>query len=123
MLNLPQPRNSTPDGNRTSSTQTIGTSSNNLFTTLAFPNTDNRPLDAVLSAEGTTVGAVLGDFNLAEEFTEGGSVAGAVFTGDSDFLGSVLSHVYLFVYKEYCGERKVEWRGREARMQSEWRRG
>ena len=91
ILNLPQPSNSTPNSHSTRRTQTISTTSNSLFTTSTRPNTNNCTLDRVLTAEGTTVCGVLGHFNLAEEFTEGGSVACSVFTGDSD-LSCALSH-------------------------------
>ena len=91
ILNLPQPSNSTPNSHSTRRTQTISTTSNSLFTTSTRPNTNNCTLDRVLTAEGTTVCGVLGHFNLAEEFTEGGSVACSVFAGDAD-LSCALSH-------------------------------
>ncbi len=91
ILNLPQPSNSTPNSHGTCRTQTIRTTGNSLFTTLARPNSHNGTLDGVLAAEGTTVCGVLGHFHLAEEFTEGGTVACSVFAGDSN-LSCALSH-------------------------------
>mmetsp|Transcript_25049 Transcript_25049/g.53999 ORF Transcript_25049/g.53999 Transcript_25049/m.53999 type:complete len:103 (+) Transcript_25049:163-471(+) len=45
LLNLPQTSNSTPHSNSTGRAQTVCASSNDLPTTLAFPNSDNGPLD------------------------------------------------------------------------------
>jgi hypothetical protein len=91
-LNLPQPCNSTPNSNSTCRTQTISTTGNNLFTTLARPDTNNGTLHGVLAAEGTTVCGVLGHFNLTKELTECGTVTCSVFAGDSDLSCAVLSH-------------------------------
>ncbi len=108
ILNLPQPSNSTPHSHSTRRTQTISTSSNSLFTTSTRPNSHNRSLDTVLTAEGTAVCGVLGDFDFAEELTEGGSVACSVFAGDAD-LSCALSHVckwseYKMLY--WCWKRE-----------------
>jgi hypothetical protein len=92
LLNLTQPSNCTPDSNSTGSTQTVSTSSNNLLTTFAIPDTDARSLHGIFPAECATVTAVLGDFDFTEELSQGGTVAGAVFAGDSDFASAVLSH-------------------------------
>ena len=91
-MNLPQPCNSTPNSNSTCRTQTISTTGNNLFTTLARPDTNNGTLHGVLAAEGTTVCRVLGHFNLTKELTECGTVTCSVFAGDSDLSCAVLSH-------------------------------
>lgn len=43
-------------------------------------------MNSHLSAEGTSVFAVLGDFHLLHHLPEGGTVTGAIFAGDSDLL-------------------------------------
>jgi hypothetical protein len=111
-LNLPQPCNSTPNSNSTCRTQTISTTGNNLFTTLARPDTNNGTLHGVLAAEGTTVCGVLGHFNLTKELTECGTVTCSVFAGDSDLSCAVLSHGFrdLFCVIEKCCMRRMRWR-------------
>ena len=111
-LNLPQPCNSTPNSNSTCRTQTISTTGNNLFTTLARPDTNNGTLHGVFSAEGTTVCGVLGHFNLTKELTECGTVTCSVFAGDSDLSCAVLSHGFrgLFCAIEKCCMRRMRWR-------------
>ena len=66
---------------------------------------DNSPPDAsglpphlVLAAEGAGVLGVLGDLHLLHGLPQGGSVPGAVFTGDSDLLGA-LGHLKGFFCK------------------------
>jgi hypothetical protein len=50
---------------------------------------------------------VLGDFDFAKELSEGGSVAGAVFTGDSDLASTMLSHcLFSVVIYECCDDRR-----------------
>ena len=59
------------------------------LTPFAFPDTNSLALDGIFAAKGAGVGGMLGDFHLFDLFTEGRSVAGAVFTRDSDFLGTL----------------------------------
>ena len=92
-MNLPQTSNSTPNSNSRWGTQTVSTSGDGLPTRLAFPDSDNSSLDGVLSTEGTTVSAVLGDFDLTEKLTEGGTVSGSVLSGDSNLFGAMLTHI------------------------------
>lgn len=46
-------------------------------------------LDGRLSAECADVLGVLGDFHLLDLLSEGGTISGTVFTGDTDLLGSL----------------------------------
>ena len=43
----------------------------------------------VLSAEGTVVLGVLGDFHLLDDLTEGSTISGSVLSANSDLLGVV----------------------------------
>ena len=94
-MNLPQTSNIGPNSNSTGGTQTVSAPGNDLPTTLAAPDAHAGPLDGVLSAEGATVGGVLGDLDLTKELTEGGTVTGTVFSGDSDLSCAVLTHLGL----------------------------
>jgi len=91
-LDLSQPSNSTPDSDGTGSAQTVSTSGNNLFTALATPDSSICSLHRVLSAKGATVSGMLRNFDFAEELTEGSTVTGSVFSGDSDFARTIFSH-------------------------------
>lgn len=46
-------------------------------------------LDTVLSAEGTDVSGVLGDFHLLDLLSEGGTITSTVFTGHTDLCAVV----------------------------------
>lgn len=53
----------------------IGTASNGLLARLAVPDTNGVALDSVLSAEGTRVAGVLGDFHLLHLLTQGSTIS------------------------------------------------
>jgi len=61
--------NSPSDGSGSSSAQGPGTTSDDLVTALAFPNSNSLSLDGVLSTESTGISGVLGDFNLLDLLT------------------------------------------------------
>ena len=96
LLDLSQTANGTANGNGRCCGEGVGTSGNDLAATLAVPDTGTGALDGVLAAEGTAVGGVLADLDLAHELTEGGTISGSVLSGDSDLLGA-LTHVVLFI--------------------------
>ena len=65
-----------------------GTSSQSLAAVFALPDADSLSLESFFAAETADVFGVGRDFVLTGDFSEGASVSSAVFTGDSDFLGS-----------------------------------
>ena len=90
-LHLSQTRNIGPDGDGGRGGERIGATGGNLSAGSTFPDSHTGALDVVLSAKDASVGGVLGDFDLANQFTQGGTVAGSVLSGDANFLGT-LSH-------------------------------
>ena len=62
------------------------------------PDASGLPPHLVLAAEGAGVLGVLGDLHLLHGLPQGGSVPGAVLTGDSDLLGA-LGHLKGFFCK------------------------
>ena len=61
---------------------------------LANPDADGVSFEGVRSGVWVGVSLVLGDFHTLDQFSEGSSVPGSVFTDDSDFLGS-FGHFWL----------------------------
>jgi len=49
---------------------------------------DERNENKYLSAEAARIFSVLGDFHLLNHFTEGGTITGTIFPGDSNLLGA-----------------------------------
>ena len=97
-LDLPQTSNSTPNSNSTGRAQTVGTTSNNFPTTLAFPNPNHGTFSRVLATECTAIGWVLRHLNLTKELTKRGTVSSAVLSGDPHFSCAVLTHIGLFYF-------------------------
>ena len=62
-----------------------------LFARSALPDTNNLTLHVLLSAKRAREFTVLADLNLTEHFTDGGTIPGAVLSGDADLL-CALSH-------------------------------
>lgn len=60
-----------------------------LSAALAVPDSNRVSLDAVLSAEGTDVSGVLGDFHLLDLLSERGTITSTVFTGHTDLCIAV----------------------------------
>lgn len=83
----------------------VSTSSNGLLAGLALPDSGRLPLDVGLSAEGARVLAVLSDFDLLHELTEGSSVADSVLSGNSNLLRA-FSHCFLFWSKSKASEER-----------------
>merc|ERR1711893_109358 len=69
-----------------------GTASDLLASTAALPDADGCAFQAVGTTEGWLVSFVLGDFHFLDDFTEGSTVTGSVFTDNTDLLGS-LGHI------------------------------
>ena len=51
--------------------------------TVALPDAYDLPLHGVLAAEDAAVGSMLGNFDLLDHLTEGGTVPGSVLPCDS----------------------------------------
>jgi len=64
------------------------TTSNSFPACTAMPDANSSSLDRVLPAESACVSCVLRNFHLFNLFTQGSTIAGTVFTRDSDFLGA-----------------------------------
>lgn len=94
-LNLSQTSDIGSDRDSRGSGQRVCTSGNDLTAGSAFPDSHTRSLDVVLSAKDASVRGVLGDFDLANQFTQSGTITGTVLSGDSDLLGA-LSHGVLY---------------------------
>lgn len=47
-------------------------------------------LDGIFAAEGADVSSMLGDFHLLDLFSEGGTVASAIFAGHADLCGLLI---------------------------------
>lgn len=47
-------------------------------------------LDGIFAAEGADVSSMLGDFHLLDLFSEGGTVASAIFAGHADLCGLLM---------------------------------
>lgn len=54
-----------------------------------FPKKLMSKLNVYLSTERASVLAVLGDFDLLHHLTQGSTITGTIFTGDSDLLGAL----------------------------------
>merc|ERR1712054_561647 len=64
----------------------VGTTSDNALAALAVPDADSLAADGDLAAEGAGVLGVLSDFHLLHLLTQGGTVTGTIFTGNTDLL-------------------------------------
>ena len=107
LLDLSQTANSRAHRNGRCRWQSVGPTSNYLTAGSAFPNSHAFSLDRVLTAKGTTVGAVLRNLNLFHQLSEGATVTCTILSGDSDFLSS-LTHIFkLYLYTTIC-ESKVK---------------
>ena len=91
---LAQTSNSGSDCDGSRCAQRVGSSSNDLTASLAFPDSNAGALDIVLSAENASVCAVLGYFNLSDQLSQSGTVSCSVLSGDTDLL-SALTHCEL----------------------------
>lgn len=69
----------------------VGASSDGFSTALAVPDPHGVSLNSVLSAEGTDVAGVLGDFHLLHLLSEGSTITGAIFTGHTDLCRRINS--------------------------------
>lgn len=90
-LHSSQTGNVGSDRNRGGGGQRVSSTGNDFAASSAFPDSYAGSLDVVLTAKDATVGGVLGDFDLADQFSQSGTVTGTVLSGDTDLL-SALSH-------------------------------
>lgn len=63
--------------------------SNNSLASFAWPDSDTRSLHGILAAECAGVFAVLGNFDLLDHFTQWRTISCAVFTNNSNLLGTL----------------------------------
>ena len=82
--------------------QTVRAPRHGLIAGAALPDAHNLSLHIVLPTEDAGVLGVLGDFNLLDDLTEGGTVTGAVFPADADFLGALTLCVCVVVCVCVC---------------------
>jgi hypothetical protein len=87
-VDLPQPTDCTPDGSCGGRCYCPGTSSDNLLTRSASPDSNSLPPDSILATESAGVTGVLCDFHLLDLFSERGTVTGTVFSSNADLLGA-----------------------------------
>jgi hypothetical protein len=67
----------------------VSTTSSGLVATAAAPDTNGDTLDGVLTAEGASVGRVLGHFDLLDLLSQAGTITGTVLTSNADLLSSL----------------------------------
>jgi hypothetical protein len=91
---LAQTPNGRPHCHGRSRTERIRATSHDLSAGSAFPNAHTGSLDRVLTTKDASVGAVLGDFDFAQQFTERTTVSRTVLSGNSNLLCS-FSHFCL----------------------------
>jgi len=77
-----------------SSTECVTTTGHGLVARSAIPDPSTLALDGIFTAKDTSVRRVLRHFNLAQQFTQSGTVTSSVLSGNSNLLGA-LSHFVL----------------------------
>ena len=96
-----KPANSGTNSYGGGTTQLVGGSCNFSSAFTALPDTNYFTLDGSVTTKNTVKLGVLGDLDLLDNLTKGGTIPGSVFTGDADFLCAPTHFItVLFVLNE-----------------------